>query len=66
MHLDGCPQGAKCVVLVRDRTAEDGQYRTADELSYGAAVALAGRAHLVVVADEQSPQDLRIQPLAEP
>ena len=51
------------VVLVRDRRAEDGHDRVADELLDGASEALELRAHLRVVGLEQAAHILRIHAL---
>jgi hypothetical protein len=64
-HLHGRANGAKRVVLVHLRNAEDGHHRVADELLHCAAVPLDDRLHLAEVAAEQRAQCLRVGGLAE-
>ena len=64
-HVGGRAQRPQRVVLVHDRSAEHGHDRVADELLHGAAVMLERHAHLVEVAGEHAPHQLRVARLAE-
>ena len=64
-HVGGRAERPQCVVLVHDRSAEHGHDRVADELLHRAAVMLERHAHLVEVAGEHAPHQLRVARLAE-
>src|SRR5512133_458926 len=59
------PHGAKRVVLVHGRDAEDSHHRVPDELLDRAAVSLDDRLRRLKVACHHPPQALRVDPLAE-
>src|SRR6266480_7760813 len=64
-HLGRRPNGAERIVLVQMRNPEHGHDRVADELLDGAAVMLEDPPHLLEVALEHSPQQLRVDLLAQ-
>ena len=65
LHLRRGANRTKRVVLVRDRDAEDGHDRVADELLHRAAVALEDDAQILEVAAHARPQRLGVGRLAE-
>ena len=64
-HLGRRSNGAERIVLVQMRNPEHGHDRVADELLDGAAVMLQDPPHLLEVALEHSPQQLRVDLLAQ-